>query len=200
MSAQRKANLQASIESIERECIRAAKTTKTAAMALKRAETRESALTNKLETLHKQLIQLELEDSPDRLHNAPLSTILAHYMETANETPTDADKRYFAGIPAQITRGTEHIPSQTRTPVRGDIVMITHQYASKNAHLDFPQLNVIGAVKYHDPKRNRIGITVAPGKTIEKSGRYIVILLQVPEYDKAHVNDLPSPQNGLNYT
>ena len=125
---------------------------------------------------------------------------LANHMEITNEDPTNADKRYFAGIPAQITRGTEHIPSQPRMPTRGDIVMITHQYASKNAHLDFPQLNVIGAVKYHDPKRNRIGITVAPGKTIEKSGRYIVVLLQVPEYEKAHANDLPSPQNDLNHT
>ena len=78
--------------------------------------------------------------------------------------------------------------------------MITHQYASKIAHLDFPQLNVIGAVKYLDPKRNRAGITVAPGKTIEKSGRYIVVLLQVPDYERAHVNDLPSPQNDLNRT
>ena len=78
--------------------------------------------------------------------------------------------------------------------------MITHQYTSKIIDLDFPQLNVIGAVKYQDPKRNRAGITVAPGKTIEKSGRYIVVLLQVPEYEKAHANDLPSPQNDLNHT
>ena len=116
MSAQQKAQLQASIDAIEQECIRAAQTTKTAALVLKRAETRESVLTHRLGVLQHQLVQLELDDNPNKHHHTPLSIALANHKEITNEYPTDADKRYFAGIPAQITRGTEHTPSYSRKP------------------------------------------------------------------------------------
>ena len=68
--------------------------------------------------------------------------------------------------------------------------MITHQYTSKIHNLDFPQLNVIGAVKYLDPQRDRIGITVEPGKIIEKSWKNMVTLLKVPNYDRAYINNI----------
>ena len=68
--------------------------------------------------------------------------------------------------------------------------MISRQYTSKINTLKFLQLHVIGAVKYLDPQRDRIGITVEPGKTIEKLWKNTVTLLKVPKYDRSHINDM----------
>ena len=190
MSAQQKAQLQTNIDAMEQDCIKAAQSTKKAALELKQAQTHESALTHKLEELHHQLAQLKIQDTSNKHQNIPLSVALTNHEEITNEEPTAADKRYFAGIPAQITRGTEHTPAQSRRPTRGDIVMISRQYTSKIPNLSFPQLHVIGAVKYSDPQRDRIGITVEPGKTVEKSWRNTVTLLEVPNYNRAHINDM----------
>ena len=111
MSTQQKAQLQASIDAIEQEYLKASHSTKKAALALKKAETHESALTHRLGELQHQLVQLELQDISTKHHHIPLSTALANHKKITNKEPTDADKRYFAGIPAQITRGTEHTPS-----------------------------------------------------------------------------------------
>ena len=78
--------------------------------------------------------------------------------------------------------------------------MVTHQYTSKIINLNFPQLHVIGAVKYLDPQHDRIGITVEPGKTIEKSWKNTVTLLQVPDYERAHENDILNTHSKPSHT
>ena len=184
-----------SLCTLEQNCIEAAISTKRAALALKQAETHESALTDKLDELQHQLLQLELKDIHAERSAMPLSVALANHKENTNTELTKEDEQYFARIPAQITRGSVHTPSRYLRPTRGDIVMITRQYTSKIPNLNFPQLNVIGTVKHSEPQQGRIEITVEPNKTIEKSWKNTVTLLKEPDYERAHINDMqPLPK------
>ena len=110
MSAQRIAQLQATINTLEQNCIEVVIATKRAELAFKQAETHESALTDKLDELQHQLLQLELQDIHAERFAMPLSVALANHKENTNTEPTKEDEQYFARIPAQITRGSVHTP------------------------------------------------------------------------------------------
>ena len=55
---------------------------------------------------------------------------------------------------------------------------------------EFQQLHLIGAVKYINTQEGRVGITVKPDTTIEKSARNFRVVIIPPAYEPAHIYDL----------
>ena len=126
----------------------------------------------------------------DTVAYASVSAELQEYKNKVNHPITTADIQYFSKIPAHLTR----VESKTNTcygrPKQGDVVVITRQYTSKIVGLQFPQLNLIGVVKYYDKQKDRIGITVKPDTTIEKYWKNTAIITDANTYTPAHENDV----------
>ena len=126
----------------------------------------------------------------DALSHATVGAMLFEHKMNKNRVATPTDVKYFSRIPAHLTRGDTNTPSRHGRPERGDVVIITRPYTSKVWGHQFPQLHLMGVVKYIDAQDGRVGITVKPDTTIEKSERNIKIVTTPPEYEPAHVYDL----------